>query len=89
MQRSDSQIIAMGTFTKELLSSDAFCELYKEYTDQSLANIVSSQPHEVKVREFEYAKLQAVAGFVSHMAGLAEAAQTIINNSTQPSSDED
>jgi hypothetical protein len=90
MQRPESEILALGAFTKDLLSNVTFNALFKEYTDQMLTAIVSSAPHEVKVREFEYAKSRAMLGFLDHLAGFAEAAQNIINKSNDPDqSDED
>lgn len=62
-----------------MLSDDTFNQLFREYSDASLAAIVASQPHEVKAREFEYSKLQALIGFSNYLAGFVEAAQNIIN----------
>jgi hypothetical protein len=84
MERTESEIVAVGTFAKDLLINDTFNALHKEYTDAMLSAIVSSAPHEAKLREFEYAKVQAIIGFVNHLVGLAEAAQTIITRDTQP-----
>lgn len=84
MERTESEIIAVGTYAKELLSHDTFNALHKEYTDLMLSNIVSSQPHESKLREFEYAKTQAIIGFVDHLVGLAVAAENIIQKNSQP-----
>lgn len=84
MQRTESATVAVGTYAKEILSSITFNELHKEYTDEMLSAIVSSQPHEAKLREFEYAKVQAMIGFVNHLVGLAEAAEAIIQKNTQP-----
>ena len=83
MQRTESEIVAVGTFAKDLLTSDTFNALHKEYTDAMLSAIVSSAPHEAKLREFEYAKVQAIIGFVNHLVGLAVAAENIINKDTQ------
>lgn len=69
--------------------SDTFNALHKEYTDAMLSAIVSSQPHETKVREFEYAKVQAISGFVNHLVDLATAAETIINKNEKPADDAD
>ena len=87
MERTESEIIAVGTFAKELLSSGTFNALHKEYTDQMLSSIVSSQPHETKLREFEYAKTQAIIGFINHLVGLAVAAENIITKNAQPIED--
>jgi hypothetical protein len=67
-----------------LLTSQTFNELHKEYTDEMLSRIVSSQPHETKLREFEYAKTQAIMGFVNHLVALAVAAENIITKNAQP-----
>lgn len=88
MQRTESEIVAVGTYAKELLSSDYFNALHKEYTDAMLSAIVSSQAHETKLREFEYAKTQAIIGFVNHLVGLAVAAENIINKNEKPADDD-
>ena len=87
MQRTEREIIAVGAYVKEVLLSQTFNDLYKEYTDAMLSTIVSSQPHETKLREFEYAKTQAMVGFVNHLVGLAEAAEKIIKKNEQLSED--
>jgi hypothetical protein len=89
MQRTESEIVAVGEYASSLLMHDTFNALHKEYTDAMLSAIVSSQPHEAKLREFEYAKVQAIIGFVNHLVSLAEAAQAIINKNTQPIQSDD
>ncbi len=79
MQKTTAEIIAQGQWAQELLSSDLYCAMFKEYTDAMLATIISSAPHELKVREFEYAKLQAMVGFNNHLTSLAMQAQSLLN----------
>uniref|UniRef100_E6VL39 Uncharacterized protein n=1 Tax=Rhodopseudomonas palustris (strain DX-1) TaxID=652103 RepID=E6VL39_RHOPX len=79
MQKPTERIIAEGQWAQELLSSDHYCAMFKEYTDAMLATIVSSAPHEVKAREFEYAKLQAMIGFNNHLTSLVMQAQSLLN----------
>lgn len=88
MQKPESQIVAEGTPAKALLESDFYCAMFKEFTDVALAAIVASQPHETKVREYEYTKIQAMIGFNEHLTGLAVSAQNIINKNTQPSAED-
>jgi hypothetical protein len=87
MERTQDEILALGEGARGVLTDDTFNTLFKEYTDLSLASIVASQPHEVKLREFEYAKLQALKGFADYLAGFVEAAHNITNPPQQ--SDED
>jgi hypothetical protein len=87
MERTESEMIAVGTYVKDVLLSDTFNALYKEYTDAMLSAIVSSQPHEAKLREFEYAKTQAMTGFVNHLVGLAAAADKLIKKNEQQNED--
>jgi hypothetical protein len=89
MERTESEIVVVGLYAKDMLSSDTFNALHKEYTDAMLSAIVTSAPHEAKLREFEYAKVQAIIGFVNHLVGLAEAAEKIINKDTQPIDSDD
>jgi hypothetical protein len=87
MQRTQDELLAAGEGAKIILSDGTFNQLFKEYTDLSLQAIVTSAPHETKVREFEYAKLQALKGFIEYLAGFVEAAHNILNPPEQ--SDED
>ena len=90
MERTDDQILALGEGCRRVLEDETFNQLFKEYSDASLATIVASQPHEVKAREHEYAKIQALIGFSNFLAGFVEAAQNIINRSNPNiQSDED
>jgi hypothetical protein len=90
MERSDQELLALGDFAKGLLTNDTFNVVFKEYSDLSLQAIVGSKPHETKLREFEYAKLQALVGFTDYLVGFAEAAQNLINkNDPTYQSDED
>jgi hypothetical protein len=89
MERPEHDIVALGAYTTGLLNDTTYNELFKEYTDQSLSAIINSAPHEVKVREFEYAKMQALLGFNTFLAGFATAAQNIINKDANNQSDED
>jgi hypothetical protein len=88
MQRPEDEILALGEGAERVMRDDAFNTLFKEYSDQCLAAIVGSQPHEAKLREFEYTKLQALIGFSTHLASYVEAAQNIINKD-KTQSDED
>lgn len=87
MQRTESEIVAVGTYARSLLESDTFNALHKEYTDAMLTAIVSSEPHETKAREFEYAKTRAMIGFVNHLLDLAVSAENIIQKNSQPVAD--
>lgn len=79
MERTQDQLLTLGEGCKRILTDDVFNQLFREYSDASLAAIVASQPHETKLREFEYTKLQALIGFSNHLAGFVEAAENIIN----------
>lgn len=90
MQRTDDELLALGEFATNLLSDDTFNRVFKEYSDLILQSIVTSKPHETKLREFEYAKLQALTGFTEHLMGFAEAAHRILNPTNEhDQSDED
>jgi hypothetical protein len=84
MERTESDTVAVGAFCKDLLNNHTFNELHKEYTDEMLSRIVSSQAHETKLREFEYAKTQAIIGFINHLVALVVAAENIITKNAQP-----
>lgn len=88
MERTEDQILTLGEGCNRVLTDDVFNQLFREYSDASLAAIVASQPHEVKAREFEYSKLQALIGFSNFLAGFVEAAESI-RNRVLSRSDED
>lgn len=79
MQRPEHEIVALGAGCKTILSDDTFNRLFREYSDASLDAIVQSQPHETKLREFEYTRLHALKGFTNFLVSFVEAAQNIIN----------
>jgi hypothetical protein len=77
MQRTDSETLAVGEYARTLLDSATFNSLHKECTDAMLSRLVNSQPHEAKLREYEYAKLQAMGEFVQHLVDLAVQADAL------------
>lgn len=87
MDRPEHEILALGDGARGVLSDETFNALFKQFSDLCLQTIVSSQPHEVKVREFEYAKLQALIGFSQYLASFVEAAENI-KNKEQPRDDD-
>jgi len=87
--RTEDETVSLGQYAKALVSNDAFNVLYREYTDSMLSRIIESQPHETKVREFEYAQVRAMTGFINHLVGLAEAAEKIIQKNDNPVQDPD
>lgn len=81
MERTEDQILSLGEGCRRVLDDATYNQLFREYSDASLAAIVASQPHEVKAREHEYAKIQALIGFNEYLVGFVEAAQNIITRS--------
>jgi hypothetical protein len=87
MQRPEHEVVALGEGARNVLSDETFNTLFKEYTDLSLSAIANSAPHETKLREFEYAKLQAIKGFAEYLASFVEAAHNITNPPQQSEED--
>ena len=75
MQRTDQELLSIGERVTEIISDPVFNLLYSEYRDQAIEAFATSKPHETKLREFEYAKLQALGGFLSHLVSQVEAAE--------------
>lgn len=71
-----------------VLRNETFNTIYREYTDVALQRIVNSQPHETKLREFEYTKINALSEFMNHLVSLVEAG-ALIKAQDQFQSDED
>jgi len=86
---TDDQILDVGAYARALVENETFNRLYKDYTDGMLSRIVESQPQETKAREFEYAQIRAMTGFIGHLVGLAEAAARIIEKNEAQSLDPD
>jgi hypothetical protein len=84
----ESVIVQRGEFVENFMRSETFNAIYREYTDAALQRLLNSQPHETKLREFEYTKITAISEFVNHLASLAEAG-AVIKAQSNSQSDED
>lgn len=70
---NDEQILTLGSFAKELLGAEAFTALVAMFRQQCAADILKTQQHETKKREFIYASSQGFEEFLGLMAHFAEA----------------
>jgi hypothetical protein len=70
---NDDTILALGGFSKELLGAEAFQALVAMYRQQCAADILKTQPHETKAREFIYASCQGFEEFLGLAAKFADA----------------
>lgn len=70
---NDETILALGGFSKELLGAEAFTALVAMFRQQCAADILKTQQHETKKREFIYASSQGFEEFLGLMAHFAEA----------------
>lgn len=90
MQRTDQELLSIGERVTEIISDPVFNLLYSEYRDQAIEAFATSKPDETNIREFEYAKLQALGGFLSHLVSYAETAERIkLTAALNEQSDED
>jgi hypothetical protein len=70
---NDDTILALGGFSKELLGAEGFQALVAMYRQQCAADILKTQPHETKAREFIYASCQGFEEFLGLAAKFADA----------------
>lgn len=70
---NDDTILALGSFCKELLGAEAFQALVQMHSQQCAADILATQPHETKSREFTYASYQGFESFLALAKKFAEA----------------
>jgi hypothetical protein len=88
---NDDTILALGGFSKELLGSETFQALVAMFRQQCAADILRTQPHEVKAREFIYATCRGFDEFEGLMAKFAEAFDSLPqhqdNNTTRTAPD--
>lgn len=70
---NDDTILALGGFSKELLGAEAFQALVAMFRQQCAADILRTQPHETKAREFLYATSRGFDEFEGLLAKFAEA----------------
>jgi hypothetical protein len=87
MQRPEHEVLALGEGARNVLSDDTVQHAVQGIHGPLPQCHRGSAPHEVKLREFEYAKLQAIKGFAEYLASFVEAAHNITNPPQQ--SDED
>jgi hypothetical protein len=74
---NDETISALGGFSLELLSNEAFKALVAMYEQQCAADILKTAPHETKMREQIYASYLGFEGFLALVRKFAEAAETL------------
>lgn len=60
---NDEQILALGGFCKELLGDSAFHALVHLHEQQCASDLMRTQPHEAKRREYLYAAYQGFQEF--------------------------
>jgi hypothetical protein len=70
---NDDTILALGGFSKELLGAEGFQALVAMFRQQCAADILKTQPHETKRREYLYATAQGFEEFLGLAAHFAEA----------------
>jgi hypothetical protein len=70
---NDDTILALGGFSKELLGAEGFQALVAMFRQQCAADILKTQPHETKAREYIYASCQGFEEFLGLAAKFAEA----------------
>jgi hypothetical protein len=70
---NDDTILSLGSLSKELLGAEAFTALVAMFRQQCAADILKTQQHETKKREFIYASSQGFEEFLGLMAHFAEA----------------
>jgi hypothetical protein len=70
---NDDTILSLGSLSKELLGHEAFTALVAMFRQQCAADILKTQQHETKKREFIYATSQGFDEFLGLMAQFAEA----------------
>jgi hypothetical protein len=80
---NDQLILELGGFCTELLSSEAFKALTQLYSQQCAADILQTQPHELKKREQVYASYLGFEGFLSLAKKFSEG-HTALTSEQQP-----
>ena len=70
---NDETILALGGFCKELLGAEAFQALIQMHAQQCSVDILNTQPHETKAREYIYASYQGFESFLKLAKQFAEA----------------
>lgn len=87
-QKQDHEIIAEGQEAEQLINNEFFNAMYREFTSACFDAIANSKPHETKLREFEYAKLQAIMGFNGALIERAMAAHNLLNKPQDDDADD-
>jgi hypothetical protein len=80
---NDETISALGIFCTEMLSSEAFQALVAMYSQQCAADILKTEPHELKKREQIYASYLGFEGFLSLAKQFAGAHEKITTEQTR------
>lgn len=70
---NDETISALGGFCTELLGTEAFQAMIHMYSQQCAVDMLNTQPHEIKKREFTYASYQGFEEFLALVKKFSEA----------------
>jgi hypothetical protein len=90
---NDSTILALGGFCKELLGAEAFKALVAMFEQQCAVDILNTQPHETKARDYIHASHQGFQSFLGLTRKFADAFDQLPqhqdNQSAAPGHDEE
>jgi hypothetical protein len=70
---NDDTILALGGFCNELLGAEAFKALVAMYEQQCAVDILNTQPHETKARDYIHASHQGFQSFLGLTRKFADA----------------
>lgn len=67
MNEDVEMILSVGTFCSNLLQDPTFQSLQALYENSCVAETLTTKPHEVKLREFQYTKVIAFREFTDFL----------------------
>lgn len=83
------QIVALGAYCEALMRDDAFNLLCGMYREQLYTAMMSTKPHETKMREGLYAEGWGLHNFLAMMKGFVDARDALLNEATEQSEEQD
>lgn len=86
---NDEMILGLGSFCKELLSSEAFTALTKLYSQQCAVDILETRTDDKAGRESIYAAYQGFEGFLALTKKFADAHDKITTETASAGTTED
>lgn len=89
MIREDEDVVALGDYCEKVLEAPHFNSLFDEFKSDRFNMMLSTKPHETKMREGIYAEMNALGEFLALMKSYVDKRNDLIEPNQSIASDSD